>query len=332
MQTASIAIESLCVPCQAHCRHCLLSAGGCVNGADPVRSMRFAASFLDWLRENRPELHGTFYIGCCNDFPDLRAYLRFLRKYSPSLDVLQFNGFAFRDDAELDTLMLLLREEGVRGVDLTFYGSGVTHDRFAGRKGDYSYNLRLIRKANKHGLAVHAGVVLVRETTESLSGLFHDLAVFDIEQYFTFLPHAKGRGLTLEPSRLRQEDFDRLCEPARAHFSRVPHKTEADWLREGHFPVPTRRSLTLALTQDNVASLEQTDPAETIAMLESLDDAFHAAMPSPAELALAVGQPENRQLFRWRDLLLAWQKRWQQLHPLTVHDMTDERSHFSVRF
>lgn len=67
-------------------------------------------------------------------------------------------------------------------------------------------------------------------------------------------------------------------------------------------------------------------------MLESLDDAFHAAMPSPAELALAVGQPENRQLFRWRDLLLAWQKRWQQLHPLTVHDMTDERSHFSVRF
>ena len=93
----------------------------------------------------------------------------------------------------------------------------------------------------------------------------------------------------------------------------------------------TRRHLTLALTQDTIDRLEAMQPEEIIRELEALDDAYYAALPPVEQLAAACGRPDNRQLFRFRDLYLVWQKRWHQSHPLAVHDMTDERRSFSVR-
>ena len=331
MQTISVSIENLCAPCYARCRHCLLCADGQSGGVDATRGMRFAGQFLDWLRANRPELHGMFYMGCCNDFPELREYIRFLKRYSPGIDILQFNGLAMRSDAEIDSLLAILREEGMRGIDLTFYGADEDHDRFAGRKGDYDYCMRLIAGAERHGLAVHAGAAVVQSNMHSFPELFERLKAHDIERYFTFLPHAKGRGWLLEKERLTQADFDTLCDAAKEHFSRVMHKTEAEWLREGIFPAHQKRHLTLALTQENMDALEKSEPAELIAMLESLDNAYYAALPDTEALADAVGRPDNRQLFRWRDLYLVWQKRWWAKRPLTVHNMTDERNHFSIR-
>ena len=331
MKTTSISIQNLCVPCHAACRHCLLCAGGPVAGIDAERGMQFAARFLDWLKVHRPDLHGSFYMGCCNDFPQLEAYVRFLRRYSPGLDVLQFNGFAFHPKGDMDAVMQMLRREGIRGIDLTFYGDEAIHDAFARRHGDYAHLLLLLACARSHGLRVQVSIPMLRSNAESLPALFNTLSAHNVQQYFTFLPHAKGRGWRLEPERLTQDDFSALCEPAKAHFSRIPHKTEAEWLREGSFPAMTRRHLTLALTQDTIDRLEAMQPEEIIRELEALDDAYYAALPPVEQLAAACGRPDNRQLFRFRDLYLVWQKRWHQSHPLAVHDMTDERRSFSVR-
>lgn len=331
MQTVSISIENLCVPCHASCRHCLLCAGGPADGVEAERGMQFAARFLTRLQADRPDLHGSFYMGCCNDFPQLRAYVRFLRQYSPMIDVLQCNGFAFHPDEEIDDIMRMLRDEGMRGIDLTFYGSEQAHDAFARRQSDYAHLMQLLRSAHVHGLRVHVGVPLLKGNADSLPALFDALAPHSVEQYFTFLPHAKGRGWQLEGDRLTMEDFLALCEPAKAHFSHVPHKTEAEWLRAGGFPVMTRRHLTLALTQQSIDRLENTPPDRIISELEAMDDAYYDALPPTQELAAACGRPDNRQLFRFRDLYLVWQKRWWQTHPLTVRDMNDERGCFSVR-
>ena len=48
MQTTSVLIQSLCVPCGNYCRYCLLSWNGRVEGAGWERSVRLAER---WLRE-----------------------------------------------------------------------------------------------------------------------------------------------------------------------------------------------------------------------------------------------------------------------------------------
>ena len=53
-------------------------------------------------------------------------------------------------------------------------------------------------------------------------------------------------------------------------------------------------------------------------------------MPTIPELADRYGNPENNQLFRFRDLLLKWQQFYIADTGNTIYDMHDETHHFSV--
>ncbi|MGN1001438.1 MAG: hypothetical protein ACI4PC_01585 [Oscillospiraceae bacterium] len=331
MKTASFAIENLCVPCRCACRHCLLSAApGRAWGVDYARGQAFAERFLDWAAKNRPDLSVLFYVGCCNDFPQLPDYLHFLHERCP-LPVLQFNGLALRTEREADALLRAVKNGGVRGIDLTFYGVGDYHDRFAGRRGDYEYLLLLLRRALAAGLTVDADVMLIRENMAQMPALFAVLDACPLARCSVILPHAKGRGVALSGQRITKEDLNALCPEARARFSRLPHLTEGEWLARGRFPEAEARHLTLALTPENIGRLEAMDPADILRELEETDEAYYAALPPIGELAARYGRPENRQVFRYRDLVLQWQKRFLSENPLSVPDMSDERHSFSVR-
>ncbi|MBQ5427137.1 MAG: hypothetical protein IIT51_01150, partial [Oscillospiraceae bacterium] len=83
---------------------------------------------------------------------------------------------------------------------------------------------------------------------------------------------------------------------------------------------------------ENFPALQAKPFEETLAMLEELDDAYYAAMPSAEELAAEYGDPDGTKLYRGRDLLLEWQQRYREAHAPDLHDMQDERHHFSVRY
>ena len=72
--------------------------------------------------------------------------------------------------------------------------------------------------------------------------------------------------------------------------------------------------------------------AEILNELEAMDDRFLKEMPSVQELARMYGDPENQQLFRSRDLVLAWQQRYIAETGNRIYDMHDETHHFSVYF
>ena len=330
MKTLSLNIENLCVPCNCACRHCLLSASGAVNGVPYDRGIRFAKRLHTWIRENRPELKMGFYIGCCNDFPELADYIRFLVKITPELKILQFNGMRFREANGTAQLLRTLRENGMAGIDLSFYGIGDRHDRFAGRKGDYDHLLLLLKTAKEMGLAVQCGIMVTRDNLEQLPELKKTLTGMGADRIFCILPHAKGRGERLSACRLTAEDFDSMDPDLAALFGSIPRRTEAEWIRRGKYPEPLGRHLTLALTRGTIDRLEATDPAEIIRELEAMDDAYYAAIPGAEELAGLVGRPENTQVFRWRDMYLQWQKRWLRENPIVVPDMNDERHSFST--
>lgn len=333
MRTVSIGVENLCVPCCAHCRYCLLSWDGKPLGVDYDRGKHFTEKFAAELTDRRSDLRTFYYIGYCMDTPRLVDYIKFCQSIgSPAGEFLQLNGLDLRDERETERFVREIAAAGVKRVDLTFYGLRECHDRFAGRTGDFDFLLRLLWAAERAGLEADISLPILRENMDQVDGLLDLLAGFSVGQYFAFLPHGKGRGRLLENQRLTRAEFDSLSQRVRACFSpRVKYRTEGEWIREGNWLSPETRTLTLSLTPDKIGQLEEMPAEEIVAMLEELDDRFYAQMPPVAELARLYGDPDSDRMYRLRDLELAWRQRFLRERGTGLHDMDDERGHFSIR-
>ncbi len=295
--------------------------------------MRFADRVLRELADARPDLSASYYIGYCMDTPDLSEYIRFRMEHlCPSADFLQMNGFAFREEQEVQRLMDSVRENGVRWIDLTFYGTEAYHDRFAGRKGDFRYLLQMLDAADRAGLSVCASIPLIRENLGQMPELRRMLNETPVQRFSYFLPHSKGRGRSIGDQRITRQEFEALPDEIRASFQRTKHMTEAEWLASGEIVDPQKRNLTLVLTKEN-AERWNAAPAESILKeLEELDDRYLEEMPAAEELAARYGDPFGQKFFKLRDLLLVWQQRFIGETGNTLYDMHDETHHFSVHF
>lgn len=333
MQTVSINVSNLCVPCCNRCRYCLLSWDGKVRGVDYERSAAYAKCFYHWLKENRPELSFAFYYGYSMEHPKLPETVDFLREIgSPGGKFLQFDGMEFRKEEEIRKLLTDLKIHGIELIDLTFYGTREYHDRFAARQGDFDYLLAILQTANEIGLVVNAGIALNQENAHQAGELLTQLKQHRLNRIFAFVPHGEGRGETLEPVRFRQNNYDALPDTVKAIFNRRKFRPEGEWIAEGDYAVPEKRVLTLGLTPENVEFFEKLDFADTISYLEKLDDDYYSAIPSLENLARLYGDIRGDKFYSERDLYLKYQRRFIREHNLTLVDMNDERFCFSRRF
>lgn len=332
MQTVSINICTLCTQCFNRCRYCLLSYDGKVQGADWERSCLYAARFHDWLKTNRSDLSFAFYFGYSMEHPRLTEAVEFLRKMgSPTGEFLQMDGMAMRSEDELKSLLTALKERGIRLLDFTFYGTQDYHDRFAARRGDYALMLSALCVANEIGLDCEIGYPLTRESAPLAADFLREIEKYRLKNLFFFVPHGEGRGKTMEDIRLTEEDVAALPQAVLAHLNRERYKPEHAWLREEILP-PQKRVLTLVLTQENIARYEMMSPDQVISELENLDDAYYRAVPDFAQLAARYGDRKGNKIFSERDLYLYYQRKFIAQTGLAVHDMNDERQHFSRRF
>lgn len=329
MKTESVLLQTLCVPCGCHCRYCLLSWDGQCPGADWGRSAALARHMADWLRTERPELRFHFSFGYSMEHPQLPEALDLLRELdSVQAAFLQCDGLRIRDEGETAAFVEMLREHGVKTLNLTYYGTEDYHDRFAGRKGDYAWMQRLRSAARAAGLETAVGVPLTRESAPLAASLLEDLAG---ETVRFFIPHAEGRGASLEPIRLRLEAFDALPETVREHMNRRFYRTEAEWMREPPAEA-TKRMLLLTLTPESIGEYERRPFAESIAAVETLDEAYYAQLPPTEELTERYGEPGGTAFYSARDLAAKLRKRWLREHYLQPYDVTDERQTGSRRY
>lgn len=332
MNTRSINVMSLCVPCENRCRYCLLSYDGKARGADYKRSENYALRFYTWLKENRPELSFLFGFGYSMEHPRLLEAIDFCRSIgSASGEFLQLNGMKFRTDEELNLLLTQLGEHGIRLIDLTFYGTEAYHDRFAARVGDYRLMLRTLAMANQTGPNVTVGIPLTQENARQADELIRELNRYRTERIVCFIPHGEGRGRLLDEARLTLRDYNELSEDVRTRINRSRFKTESEWLRDG-FPVTTNRTLTVTLTPENIEYFENLPFEETIAYLEKLDDDYYKTVPSAEELARQYGDPEGDRFYSVRDLYLHYQYRYLSENNIKAYDINDERRCFSRRY
>ena len=332
MKTTSINVMNLCVPCENRCRYCLLSYDGKVSGVDYKRSQVYATRFYEWLRVNRPDLSFLFGFGYSMEHPDLLEAIDFCQSIgSATGEFLQFDGMKFRTDEELESLLLQLKEHGIKLIDLTFYGTESYHDRFAARTGDYQMMMRTLVLSNKIGLDVAVSIPITQENTDQIDDLIGVLKQHITQRITCFIPHSEGRGRLLDSVRFSAEDYKKLSDDVRSSINWNRFKTESEWLRIG-FPVLEKRVLAVTLTRENMEFFDGIGFAETIAYLEKRDDDYYAAIPTVEELANIYGDPNGDRYYSARDLYLHYQRRYIADHNIKIYDINDERQCFSRRY
>ena len=332
MQTTSVNVMNLCVPCESRCRYCLLSYDGKTTGVDYARSEHYAKAFYDYLKMHRPELSFLFGFGYSMEHPDLLRAVRFCQSLGCATgEFLQFNGMRHRSEAELLELLTQLKENGIQLIDLTFYGTQEYHDRFAARKGDYQLLLNTLAAANRAGMPAVASIPLSHENVLQADDLFRQLAGYPLQRILCFVPHAEGRGCLLDPVRLTADDYEQLSPQVKACFNRERFRPEREWVHASQLPHPTRRVLTVTLRPDNIDQFEQMGFDETIALLERMDDTYHQALPSFEQLIRLYGDPDGTSMYSAKDLLMRYQKQYAADHQLQLPSIHDERYCFVRR-
>ncbi|MBQ7359974.1 MAG: radical SAM protein [Lachnospiraceae bacterium] len=333
MKTTAIYIQNLCVPCNCHCRYCLLSWSNQLLGIDYDRSERFAKRFYEWIQEKKPEWTFNFYFGYSMEHPRLLDAIDFFRSiHSVNAHFLQFDGMKFRNAEEIYQLLSSIKEHGVEHLNFTIYGTKEYHDQFAARKGDFDYMLCVIDEAIKSELEVSVGVPITQENVGQIDELLKILKKHQIEKIRLFVPHEEGRGASLNSVRFREKDYQLLSEEAKALFSLKSYKTEREWVTYKTFAETENRALIISLTPDNIEMFESMSCEEIIAYVEELDETYYSVFPSIEELTEMYGDKEGEAFYQQRDLLHHYQQRYIKEHNLKIYDVTDERQCGSRRY
>lgn len=333
MQTKSVIIQSLCVPCFNRCRHCLLSWSGRTVGAEWQRSVLLAERFLRELREECPELQSMFAFGYSMEHPDLKNAIRTLRRLgSPSAEFLQCDGMRMRSDEECGELMEMLLSEGIRRLNFTVYGLAEYHDRFAGREGDFGLLMRMMRAAAKAGIPFSTGIPLTGENVLQIDRLVAILREIGSEKIWFFIPHEEGRGKNLASVRLKKQELLGLSSESRMLLDPTIYRTEGEWLGEPEPVKEDKRLIIISLKPENIEDYEKRSALSVIREIEELDEAYYSAFPEFAELAELCGDAKGEKLYRIRDLYHHYRTQYARGHDIHVYDVTDETQSGSRRF
>ena len=333
MQTASVMIQSLCVPCCNRCRYCLLSWDGTVEGADWNRSVALAKRFLHELREQRPDVSSSFSFGYAMEHPNLPDAIRTLSELgSPTAHFLQCDGMRMRNDAECSALTDMLRREGIERLGFTVYGLAEYHDRFAGRTGDYALLLRMMRAASASGIPFDTGIPLTSENADQIDELADTLKAAGNEHVRLFVPHEEGRGKALRAIRIGRSDLARLSDASRRLLNETVYRTESDWLQHPEATRESKRQILISLRRDTIDEYEKRSAESVVKEIESLDEQYYAAFPCFEELAERYGDPHGEKLYRSRDLFHHYRMLYAEEYGVCVCDVTDERRSGSRRY
>lgn len=333
MDTVSINVMNLCVPCENRCRYCLLSYDGKTTGIEFERSKAYAERFFKWIKKNRPELSFLFGFGYSMEHPNLINAIRFCQSIgSASGNFLQFDGMKFRTEQELFKLLSDLKSNGITLIDLTFYGTETYHDCFAARTGDFKLMINTLRMANEVGLDVTVSIPLTHENTNQIDDLLSQLEAFQTAQISCFVPHSEGRGRLLDKVRFTLEDYEQLSDRAKGYFNRERFRPEKEWVTSAPLLQNKKRVLTVTLTPENIDFFEHLDFQDTIAYLEKMDDTYYRVIPNFETLLKAYGNTNGTKMYSARDLYLHYQKRYITDHKIAIYDVNDERQCFSRRY
>jgi sulfatase maturation enzyme AslB (radical SAM superfamily) len=329
ISTKSIHISNMCVPCFCHCKYCLLSYEYILEGIDYHKGMEYAKRFQNWLLSKYPEVSFMYYFGYSMETPFLiDSFEELIGLNSPITSFMQFNGMKKRTRENLVEFLSKLKENGVKLIDLTFYGMETTHDDFAQRKGDFNYLLQTLKCAKEIGLNTEASIAITKSNTLEVDLLVETLESIT-NRIFIFTPHCGGKGSNIILDKISVEDYNNLAPKSKQYFDRFKNKTPNEWV-VSNLQKAKERVITLSLLPSNIEALESESFDKTYKRLEKMDDDFYTVIPSFEELLNVYVDSNDDRLYTQKDLYAHYRRRYIIDHNLGIKDI-DERYSYSIR-
>ncbi len=329
IRTKSINICNLCVPCCCHCRYCLLSYEGKLVGVDYFRGLNYAKRFKKWLSNVHPDVNFMYYFGYSIETPNLLKSIDDLKEVNSVMtSFLQFNGLNIRQKDELEKYLQEIKANGIKLIDITFYGLKDSHDKFAGRKGDFDYLMQIVEYAKKIELNFQIGVAVTGENLNELEDLISILEKFT-NNIRLFVPHCGGRGKYIENIKISKFDYEKLSDRVKKYFNRESFKTISEW-NNSKLSEVKERVLSLSLLSTNIDELENQSFEKTYQSLEKLDEDFYSNFPSLKELLNMYKGVDDDSLYSKKGVYAYLRRRYIEDNNLDIQDI-DERFSYSVR-
>jgi len=305
-------------PCAHICRYCLISESRKRSTLPFARFEQLVHRFHDWRHTERPDLEIGVFVGPSYDYDieTLRGVARLRERRGAEFQMLNLGGLRIRRGEELAAWLQERRAAGIVGFHTSLAGCGETHDRWNGRRGDFDYQLEILRLGGNYGMAREEKLFLTQNTLPLFDRLLEILdAVPGALRSRTASPFFyAGLATRYEDQRLTEDDRDRL--PQRINELR-PRKFNT-WLSEREWiPVmletagrPRRLSLKLDVDETNIDYLERAPCEEVFATRERAYQESYRTIPPLDELCFRYGDRTNRRIYtmsrdvegRWLDL------------------------------
>ena len=311
--------------CPNRCLHCWLSHmpnRSMEPGADEWIVSRFIPyfdqiTFFSWLREP--------------DFcPDYRERWERDKKLSVNAVPPRFELASFWRLARDPAYAEFLKEEGVRCVQLTFFGMEETTDRYVGRKGAFQELLKATEVLLAHGISPRWQTFINEENKDELAALLRlsdELglagrceAFGGVFRFFVHPGSCDGENRKLYPIRIAKEHIPKVLIPHFLNYEQLHAEKEwcAKWEKDPSHAVPHNSGSIVLYVANNhdlffnfthmrpewkIGNLK-TDPTEELirrVMEEDIPALREARNITLGELVSRYGDPSSEKAFEEED-------------------------------
>lgn len=160
-------------PCAHICRYCLVSETRKGSKLPFARFETLVHRFYDWKASGQTDIDIRTFIGPSFDYDlDVLGGVRRLRaRRGRAFDILNLGGLRIRDAAQLKTWLDERQAAGIVGFHTSLAGSDQTHDRWNGRRGDFDYQMSILRMAGERGMVRQERLFVAKSTLPAFDRL-----------------------------------------------------------------------------------------------------------------------------------------------------------------
>jgi hypothetical protein len=306
-------------PCAHICRYCLVSETRKGSTLPFARFEALVHRFYDWKASGQTDIDIRTFIGPSLDYDidTLKGVSRLRARRRGALQILNLGGLRIRSIGDLKTWMDERQDAGVIGFHTSLAGCGDIHDRWNGRRGDFDYQVSILRMAGERGMVRQERLFLTQNT----------LPVFDrLLDVMTSIPgEVRSRIVTpfFYAGLARRYEEERITEDIRDalpdRIMALGHGRFKDWRPEREWiPLlmetagePRKIAMKLDVHEGNIDRLEHSSCEEIFAEQARLYREGYSRMPPLEELCARYGDPDGRKVYLLpRDL----EQKWMDMH------------------
>jgi hypothetical protein len=302
-------------PCAHICRYCLVSETRKGSKLPFSRFEPLVHRFYDWKAAGGADIDIRTFVGPSLDYDIhiLKGVRRLRARRGGAFEILNLGGLRRRDAAALQTWMDERQAAGIVGFHTSLAGYGPIHDRWNGRRGDFEYQISILRMAGERGMVRQERLFLAKNTLPDFDALLDAMERIpgQVRNRIVTPFFYAGLARRYEDERITEDIRDalpdRILKLGRGRFQEW--RSEREWipLLMETASQPRKLAMKLDVHEGNIDQLESSSCEQIFAERERVYQEGYRRMPSLEELCARYGDLTGRKVYMLpRDVEQKW--------------------------